>query len=71
MMEHRTGVKLNPHVIRDIAATTLLKKGRSYDLVAALLGNTVSTVIQHYAHLIPEEQIALAAGDLGQVLRTG
>ena len=70
-MERRTGVKLNPHVIRDIAATTLLKKGRSYDMVAALLNNTVATVIKHYAHLIPEEQIALAAGDLGEILRTG
>ena len=70
-MERRTGVKLNPHVIRDIAATTLLRKGRSYDMVAALLGNTVATVIKHYAHLIPEEQIALAAGDLGEILRTG
>ena len=29
------------------------------------------TVIKHYAHLIPEEQIALAAGDLGQILRAG
>jgi hypothetical protein len=58
-------------MIRDIAATTLLKKGRSYDMVAALLGNTVATVIKHYAHLIPEEQIALAAGDLGEILRTG
>jgi hypothetical protein len=70
-MERRTGVKLNPHVIRDIAATTLLRKGRSYDMVAALLGNTVATVIKHYAHLIPEEQIALAAGDLGAILHTG
>ena len=70
-MHRRTGVRLNPHVIRDIAATTLLRKGRSYDMVAALLGNTVATVIKHYAHLIPEEQIALAAGDLGEILRTG
>ena len=70
-MERRTGVRLNPHVIRDIAATTLLKQGHSYDMVAALLGNTVATVIKHYAHLIPEEQIALAAGHLGKVLRTG
>jgi hypothetical protein len=70
-MERRAGVRVNPHVIRDIAATTLLKKGRSYDMVAALLGNTVATVIKHYAHLIPEEQIALAAGDLGAILRTG
>ena len=70
-MERGTGVKLNPHMIRDIAATTLLRNGRSYDMVAALLGNTVATVIQHYAHLIPEEQIALATGDLGKILRTG
>ena len=26
-MERRTGIKLNPHLIRDIAATTLLKQG--------------------------------------------
>jgi site-specific recombinase XerD len=70
-MERRTGIKLNPHVIRDIAATTLLRKGRSYDMVAALLGNTVATVIKHYSHLVPEEQIAQAAGDLGEILRTG
>ena len=70
-MERRAGVRVNPHVIRDIAATTLLKKGRSYDMVAALLGNTVTTVIKHYAHLIPEEQIALAAGDLGAILHAG
>jgi hypothetical protein len=70
-MEMRTGVKLNPHVIRDIAATTLLKKTKDYDMVAALLGNTVAMVMKHYAHLIPEEQIALAAGHLGTILRTG
>jgi hypothetical protein len=70
-MERRTGVKLNPHVIRDIAATTLLSKGHSYDMVAALLGNTVAMVIQHYAHLIPAEQIALATSELGKILRTG
>jgi Phage integrase family len=70
-MERRTGVKLNPHMIRDIAATTLLGKGHSYDRVAALLGNTVATVIKHYAHLIPEREIAQAAGELGKILRTG
>ena len=70
-VEYRTDVKLNPHMIRDIAATTLLKKGHSYDTVAALLGNTVATVIAHYSHLVPEEQIALAAGDLGKILRPG
>jgi integrase len=70
-MERRKGIKLNPHVIRDIAATTLLRKGHSYDTVAAMLGNTVTTVIKHYAHLIPEQQIALAAGELGQILHAG
>jgi integrase len=70
-MERRTGARVTPHMIRDIAATTLLKKGHSYDTVAALLGNTVATVIKHYAHLIPEEQIALAADALGKALRTG
>ena len=70
-MERRAGVKLNPHMIRDIAATTLLKKTKDYDMVASLLGNTVAMVMKHYAHLIPEEQIALATGHLGAILHAG
>jgi hypothetical protein len=70
-MEMRTGIKLNPHVIRDIVATTLLRKTKDYDMVAALLGNTVAMVMKHYAHLIPEEQMALATGELGKILHTG
>jgi integrase len=70
-MERRAGTRVNPHVIRDIVATTLLKQTKDYDMVAALLGNTVAMVMKHYAHLIPEEQIALATSELGKILRTG
>jgi hypothetical protein len=68
----RIGVWLNPHMIRDIATTELLKRsGKDYDMVASLLGNTPMTLMKHYAHLIPEEEQTLAAGHIGAILRTG
>jgi hypothetical protein len=69
---HRhTGVLFHPHMIRDIAATAILEREPNYDLVAALLGNTVHTVIKHYAHLIPEKLLAKASVHIGDILRKG
>lgn len=66
-----TGVLFHPHMIRDIAATAILEREPNYDLVAALLGNTVQTVIKHYAHLKPQKLLAEASVHIGALLRNG
>jgi hypothetical protein len=55
-----TKVAVNPHLIRDIWATTYIK--RTGDLIGAAkrLGDTIGTVLNHYAHLLDEEAEARA-----------
>lgn len=50
-----TKVAVNPHLIRDIWATTYIKKTGDAIGAAKRLGDTVSTVWEHYAHLLDKE----------------
>jgi hypothetical protein len=50
-----TKVAVNPHLIRDIWATSYIKKTRDLDGAAKRLGDTVETVLRDYAHLLDEE----------------
>jgi hypothetical protein len=50
-----TKVAVNPHLIRDIWATTYIKKTRDLIGAARRLGDLIETVLKHYAHLLDEE----------------
>jgi len=56
-----TGVAVYPHLIRDIWATTYIKRTGDFIGAAKRLGDTVETVMKHYAHLLDDE--AEAKGD--------
>jgi hypothetical protein len=49
-----------PHVVRDIVATHIIKETGSYELAAYALGDSSSTVKEHYARFMPEDKIHLA-----------
>lgn len=50
-----TKVAVNPHLIRDIWATTYIKMSGDVIGAAKRLGDLVSTVLEHYAHLLDKE----------------
>lgn len=50
-----TKVAVNPHLIRDIWATTYIKKTGDLAGAAKRLGDTMETVLKHYAHLLDED----------------
>lgn len=50
-----TKVAVNPHLIRDIWATTYIKKTGDLAGAAKRLGDTIGTVLDHYAHLLDAE----------------
>ena len=50
-----TKVAVNPHLIRDIWATTYIKKTGDVIGAAKRLGDLVETVLKDYAHLLDEE----------------
>lgn len=54
-------VAVYPHLIRDIWATTYIKRTRDPDGAAKRLGDLVETVMKHYAHLLDDD--AEAKGD--------
>jgi hypothetical protein len=56
-----TKVAVNPHLIRDIWATTYIKATGDFIGAAKRLGDTVETVMKHYAHLLDDD--AEAKGD--------
>lgn len=56
-----TGVAVYPHLIRDIWATTYIKATGDFIGAAKRLGDTVETVMKHYAHLLDDD--AEAKGD--------
>jgi hypothetical protein len=47
-----SGVRMNPHLIRDIWATEYIKSTRDLIGAASRLGDTVESVLRHYAHLL-------------------
>lgn len=55
-----TKVALYPHLIRDIWATTYIKETGDFAGAARRLGDTLETVLKHYAHLIDDEAEAKA-----------
>jgi hypothetical protein len=55
-----TKVAVNPHLIRDIWATTYIKQTGDFIGAAKRLGDTIGTVLNHYAHLLDEEAEARA-----------
>jgi hypothetical protein len=55
-----TKVGVNPHLIRDIWATTYIKQTRDLIGAAKRLGDTINTVLKHYAHLLDDEAEARA-----------
>jgi hypothetical protein len=55
-----TKVALYPHLIRHIWATTYIKETGDYHGAAQRLGDTVETVLKHYAHLRDDEGEAKA-----------
>lgn len=55
------GVAVYPHLVRDIWATTYIKKKRDLKGAAKRLGITMQTVMKHYAHLLDDD--AEADGD--------
>jgi hypothetical protein len=55
------GVPVYPHLIRDIWATSYIKKKRNFIGAAKRLGISVQTAMKHYAHLLDDE--ADAEGD--------
>jgi hypothetical protein len=50
-----TGVAVYPHLIRDIWATTYIKKTGDFVGAAKRLGNMVQITLKHYAHLLDDE----------------
>lgn len=56
-----TGVAVYPHLIRDIWATSYIKATGDFIGAAKRLGDTVETVMKHYAHLLDDD--AEAKGD--------
>ena len=48
--------KIRFHDLRHIHATLLLKSGLTPKVVAERLGDTVSTVMNTYAHVLPDMQ---------------
>lgn len=54
-------VAVYPHLIRDIWATSYIKHTRDFIGAAKRLGDTVETVMKHYAHLLDDD--AEAKGD--------
>jgi hypothetical protein len=56
-----SGVAVHPHLIRDIWATSYIKATRDFIGAAKRLGDTVETVMKHYAHLLDDD--AEAKGD--------
>jgi integrase len=54
--------KSHPHILRHTRATHLLQKGKAPYDVAALLGDTVTTVLRTYGHHSPAH-LKLAIGD--------
>jgi hypothetical protein len=55
------GIAVYPHLIRDIWATTFIKRTGDVASAAKRLGNTVEITMKHYAHLLDQE--AEAKGD--------
>jgi integrase len=59
------------HVLRHTAATLALTSGIPVHIVAARLGDTSSTVLERYAHLLPQsdeqaaERVAAALSEVG------
>jgi integrase len=49
------------HDLRHTAATLALERGESIKAVAALLGDTVATVLSTYAHVTPKMQQSLTS----------
>lgn len=56
-----TGVSVYPHLLRDIWATTYIKRTGDFIGAAKRLGDTIETVMKHYAHLLDDD--AEAKGD--------
>ena len=56
------GVRVDPHLCRDIVATTILKSDpREVLVVAMLLGDSVEMVLKHYSHLTQQHGIQRAS----------
>jgi integrase len=67
-----TGVRVTPHVIRDVWATEYLNStGGDIAGCARRLGNTIQVVMQHYAHVINKDADTRAHAFLQETLHHG
>lgn len=65
------GVAVYPHLVRDIWATTYIKRTRDIAGAAMRLGNTYETTLKHYAHLLDEDAEEGANAFNGQIFGEG
>jgi site-specific recombinase XerD len=52
-----TGKYWHPHMIRSVWATEWILSGGDFITAATMLGDTVQTIIRHYAHLLEEHAV--------------
>lgn len=64
-----TGIAMNPHMVRTIWATEYIKSTKNFIDAAYMLGDTVETVLQSYAHLLDEDCGKRASSWLAQTLK--
>ena len=67
----RTGQRFYPHLLRTIWATEYIEKTRDFTGAAYMLGDTVTTVLKAYQHILGTDQLAKAKDFLGEALRAG